>query len=190
MTQDWFPWVASIFSTIVGALISFFVQSKVLEKNRKWQLEDKEKERKWQLEDRTVETQHNIKLNRINLIEAIAKENFYSLREILSQMVDYRSNKINAQEVSNNIAALQNNLQYQSAMAKVVNDNKLIKCLFDFEEAFAEFTIVINSELSGIFSETDSLGECYGKMQVLYMDIIIRVDEIRMVLSKIHALRP
>lgn len=162
---------------IISSFLTFLFQSRESNKKRKWELEDKESDKRLK-----------IKLDRIDQIEKLEAENFFNAKEILSELTHYNNLEIfDAQRLNYSIASTQNKLQYLSAMARVLSDDTLDTLLLAFEGKFADFTRSVYSAMANR-RENALLGEAgalYGELQMPFISIIIRLDEIRTNVSAI-----
>jgi len=166
MDQSCLDWIKTLVGVSFGAAITYIVQTLEFKRTRGFQLKDK-----------ATENRRAILLKRVEIIETLVTEVFFSLKDILSLGVKFHSGELPPQDISDRLAGLQNKMQYLSAMAEVLANNELKQRTAMFESKFAGFCNATNKMLAN--KNMSEIGGAYGEIQVPFMEIVKQLDLIR-----------
>lgn len=166
MNQAFNVWAIPILTAVLGGLLTLWVNTMIIRKKRNYQLED----------DRMNRYREYI-LSTLDLIEKTENEILSNAREILTQISEFRNNRLDAQTIRNSVAPIHGKLLHLSAMTRAFPNVELTSLLSTFENEFAEFTTMTYKVLSSVNRDnTDSLliilGKLYDNLQTPYANII------------------
>ena len=185
MENNWFLFLTSMCSLLIGSGLSFIIQKSTANKNRKWQLEDQEKARLWSLEDKALADKKNLLIGRLDQTEGLLNQVFISIEQIQDDAAKFANHEVTPQEISAKVFSTINTFLNIHAMVLIQNDRVLEKALDELRNKFSAFSGSIYS-LFAAKKEDDippimnEIGHHFSELQKSYVDSLKRIDDLKL----------
>jgi hypothetical protein len=163
----------SVIPLLVGSALTLFIQTTLMNKNRKIQNEEKQ-----------ADSRRKVTLDRLEKLEIFLYEDFVTNAELMDQISHFANHQIGSQEISRTISLAQNKLLYIQAMAIIFNNNSFNIAFESYNKNFVDFinslfAVLNHGNTNNHQILMNEIGANYGKMQEPFIELIGCIDKMK-----------